>query len=196
MAENRDGVGIFIKGAAGGATIIGSTIGGSNPSDGNSGANSTDGAGIYFTGSTTGTLSISGSTIQNNVATGLGAGISLNKITNPTIITDTTITENQTNWRAAGIYSLNAPLTIDNTNIDANISLHYGGGLYLDGDAADATITGGSIDGNTCTTPVTAMPPAFISSMEQTLAIQVVPSAVTLEAATGVAASMCILTPR
>ncbi|MDH3976124.1 MAG: right-handed parallel beta-helix repeat-containing protein [Deltaproteobacteria bacterium] len=150
-AQNRDGAGMYIKGAAGGATITNSTIGGSLPADGNSGANSTDGAGIYFTGSTAGTLSISGSTIRNNVATGLGGGIYLGTITNATVITNTTITENQTNVRAAGIFSLNSPLTITNSSIDSNTSLHYGSGLYLDGDAADATITGGSVDSNIAT---------------------------------------------
>ncbi|MDW7773480.1 MAG: Calx-beta domain-containing protein [Desulfobulbaceae bacterium] len=151
VAQNRDGVGMFIKGVAGGATIINSTIGGSDPSDGNSGANTTRGAGIYFTGSTTGTLSISGSTIQNNVASGYGGGLHITGVTNPTVITGTTITENQTNQRAAGIYSLNSPLTITDSHIDSNTSLHFGGGLYLDGDGADATISGGSIDSNTCT---------------------------------------------
>lgn len=150
-ATNRNGGGMYITGTASGATITNSTIGGSNSSDGNSGGNSTAGAGIYFTGSTTGTLSIIGSHIQNNVATAKGGGLNLSGITNATIITNTAITNNQTNAQAAGIYSLNSPLTITNSNIDSNTALHYGGGLYLDGEAADAAITGGSISGNTCT---------------------------------------------
>ncbi len=151
-ATNRNGAGMYITGAASGATITNSTIGGSTSSDGNIGGNSTGGAGVYFTGSTTGTLSISSSYIQNNVASNAkGGGLYLGSITNPTIISSTTISYNQTSAQAAGIYSLNSPLTITDSHIDNNTSTHYGGGLYLDGASANANITGGTINGNTST---------------------------------------------
>ena len=72
-ALNRNGCGIYIKGAASGASIVNSRIGGPLPADGNSGCSI--GAGIYYTGSTTGTLSISGSQISNNAAGNQGGGI-------------------------------------------------------------------------------------------------------------------------
>lgn len=151
VADNRYGCGIYITGDAGGATILNSTIGGSALADGNTCANTGAGAGIYYTGSSTGTLEISGSTIQNNAGNNLGGGIHLSGITYATIITGSAVTDNQTSSSGAGIYSLNSPLIITDTNIDGNESLHYGGGLYLNGEDADAVISGGSINDNLST---------------------------------------------
>jgi fibronectin-binding autotransporter adhesin len=145
-SANRNGGGMYITGSAGGATITNSTIGSSGtPNSAN------NGGGIYFTGSATGTLSISGSTIAYNTVTQTGAGIYITGVTNTTTFTNTSVSNNTSSQKAGGIYS-ESPLSYTGCNIDDNatgsISSYSGGGIYLSGASASATISGGTINGN------------------------------------------------
>jgi hypothetical protein len=147
--NNKNGGGMSIKGAAGGATITNSTIG----SSGNPNTATNYGGGIYFEGPTTGTLSISGSTISYNSANA-GSGIYLTGVSTTTTITNTSVSNNAAIWTpgGGGIYSDNSALSLTNCNINNNTSLGstniIGGGIYLNGTSASATISGGTINGN------------------------------------------------
>jgi predicted outer membrane repeat protein len=148
-ADNRSGCGMYIKGAGSGAIITNSTIGGTTSGDGNNCTNGT-GGGIYYTGSTTGTLSISDSNIQYNQSATDGAGLYLINITNTITITNTTILNNTagSSGNGGGIYANNAPLSITGGSISNNTSGVWrgGGGLYIE--STTATITGTTINSN------------------------------------------------
>lgn len=147
---NRTGGGITIVGAAGGATITGSTIGGDTAADQNYSNNGKGGA-IYFSGSTTGTLTITNSSIKNNLAATDGGGIHLLNITNETVITGSTISYNTSNGGyGGGIYASNAPVRLDNCTLDYNKipTTRSGGGIYLTGASSALTIENNSTVSN------------------------------------------------
>ena len=151
-AANRHGCGIYIHSAGGGAVITNSTIGVSGSA--NSCTNGHAG-GIYYTGATTGSLSISDSTIQYNYAANYGCGIYMTGISTTTTITDTNIDNNYcgSNQRGAGIWAFNAPFTITGGSISYNHhganSNGRGGGLDLSSDSSTTySITGTEIIGN------------------------------------------------
>jgi small neutral amino acid transporter SnatA (MarC family) len=152
---NRSGCGMYIKGAAGGATITNSTIGGTAAGDGNLCTNGS-GGGIYYTESTTGTLLISNSNIQYNQGNANGGGIFATTITNQITITNTTVLNNftGTNGDGGGIYIVtNTPLSFTGGSVSNNISRSGVGFLVFNG--ADLTISGGTVinnnDTNNCT---------------------------------------------
>ncbi len=152
-AENRSGPGMYIKGAAGGATITNSTIGGANSADGNTtGVNSGYGGGIYYTGSTSGVLTITGSNIQYNSLPSGGAGLYITGITNTVIISNTTILNNTAGSSAygGGIYAINASLSITGGSISNNTSgvNRGGGGILLAGTAPSVTLSKCYVQGN------------------------------------------------
>ena len=140
------GGGMYITGAASGATITNSTIGGSGKAN-----YATLGGGIYFTGSSTGALSISGSTITYNSANA-GGGIYMTGVTTTTTITNTSVSNNAAIYTpgGGGIYSNNSALSLTNSNINNNttVASASGGGIYLNGASASATISGGTINNN------------------------------------------------
>jgi predicted outer membrane repeat protein len=153
VAGNRSGCGMYITGLAGGATITNSTIGGAVTGDGNRCTNG-KGGGIYYTGSTTGALTIADSNIQYNQGLTDGGGIYLNAITNPTVISNTTILDNYTglNGYGGGIHAYDAPLSITGGSISRNTSgsNRGGGGIYIYTTTGSInTITGSTINSNT-----------------------------------------------
>ncbi len=151
-STNRSGCGMYIEGAAGGAIITNTTIGGTVTGDGNKCSGGNKGGAIYYTGSTTGTLEISDSNIQFNEGFTDGGGIYLNAITNTTLISNTTILDNYTQISSqgsgGGIHAANAPLSITGGSISSNTSGadRAGGGLYISG--SSAIITGTTINSN------------------------------------------------
>ena len=140
------GGGMYITGAASGATITNSTIGGSGKAN-----YANYGGGIYFTGSSTGALSISGSTITYNSASA-GSGIYITGVTTTTTITGTSVSNNAAIYTpgGGGIYSSNSALSLTDSNINNNttVASASGGGIYLNGASASATISGGTINNN------------------------------------------------
>lgn len=149
-----NGCGIYIKGAAGGATISGSTIGGTAAGDGNL-CSGGSGGGIYYTGSTTGTLSISGSNIQYNQGNSNGGGIFATTITNQITVTSTTIRNNFTSTTAdgGGVYVMSStPISLDGVTINNNAARSGSGILVFNG--ADVTMTNNTVidnnDTNNC----------------------------------------------
>lgn len=147
-ATNRNGGAIYITGAASGATITGSTIGGSGA------ANSAKfGAAIYYTGSSAGALVITDSTISYNASSDSGAGLFLNSITNVTVITGSSIINNSTTGGyGGGIYSASAPVRISNSHVGSNVipTTRYGGGIYMSGATSSLLIENNStVNSNT-----------------------------------------------
>jgi predicted outer membrane repeat protein len=146
-ATNRNGGGIYITGAAGGATITNSTIGGSGFAN-----SANNGGGIYFTGSATGALSVNDSAIAYNTVTQYGGGIYITGITNTTTFANTSINNNTASQSAGGVYSNNSALSLTDSNISSNATgstaSYDGGGVFLNGTSASATISGGTINGN------------------------------------------------
>ncbi|MHC4649027.1 MAG: right-handed parallel beta-helix repeat-containing protein, partial [Planctomycetota bacterium] len=149
-AANRSGCGMYIMGAAGGVTITNSTIGGSGTP--NTCPNGT-GGGIYYTGATTGTLSISDSTISYNQGEANAGGIYINNVDTTTNITNTTITNNYTgsSGYGGGIYATDAPISITGGSVSDNTAgvNRGGGGIFLGGGSTVNTITGTTINSNT-----------------------------------------------
>ena len=149
---NRSGGGIYITGAASGATFTNCTIGGDNAADQNYSNNGSAGA-IYFGGSTSGALTITNSTIKNNVAATDGPGIYLTGITNVTTITGSTVSYNNTsNGHGGGIFSSGSPVRVTNSHIDYNSipTGKNGAGIYLTGAAASLVVeSNSSINNNT-----------------------------------------------
>ena len=137
------GAGIYING--GGATIENTTIGGS-AADANSCGR---GCAVYATTSSY-DITITGSTLTYNTADSEGGAVYLTGVTGMTTITNSTIDNNSAS-KGGAIYSAGSPLSITNTSIDSNLAVYEGGGIRLNGDAADATITGGSISNNSAT---------------------------------------------
>ncbi|MFC1684226.1 right-handed parallel beta-helix repeat-containing protein [Pseudomonadota bacterium] len=137
---NNYGAGIYISG--GGATIENCVIGNEdNPNTANSGA------GMYFQESAAGTLTIRDSAITYNTAGMNGGGIYLSNITNPTVIENTSITNNYGGARfGGGIRANNSPLLVTDSHIDNNSTAWSGGGLYLS--SATATFENSTVSGN------------------------------------------------
>jgi len=152
-ALNRNGCGMYITGAAGGAAILNSTIGGSAPTDANTcGTNSGKGGGIYYDVATTGTLSITGSNIQYNHAQNYGAGIYITGVSATTTLTNTTVLNNDISTTATayggGIWT-DSPLNITGGEVSSNTSSNNygGGGIYIT--STDVVIDGAKINSNT-----------------------------------------------
>ncbi|NIN34027.1 MAG: hypothetical protein GTO60_02500, partial [Gammaproteobacteria bacterium] len=148
-ATNRHGCGMYIHSAGGGAVITNSTIGvNGSPNNCSNGA----AGGIYYTGATTGSLTISDSNIQYNQSAQNGTGIYLTNINTTTTITDTNITNNTGggNVYGAGIYASNAPLSITGGSISNNAGgvNRGGGGIYATG-TGGISISGTTINSNT-----------------------------------------------
>lgn len=137
-----DGGGLYLTGSTAQATISGGTF------SSNSGR---AGGAIYMTGSTAASpLSIQNATITSNTGY-IGAGIYLTAVTNPSTITNTTISSNTSAQFGGGINS-NSPLTITDSHIDNNTVTsinHDGGGIYLSTATATANISNTSVNGNT-----------------------------------------------
>ena len=144
-APNMHAGAIMINGAAASASISNTTF------TGNSSGNY--GGAIYVTGSTAASpLTISGSTFTNN-GTGAtypfyGGALALNTVTNAAVISSTTITGGHVGNRGGAIYATAAPITLTGVNVTSNTSDQEGGGIYLLGAATVATITGGTVNGN------------------------------------------------
>ena len=139
---SKSGGGIYIYG--GGATIENSVIGNEgHPNTAHSGA------GIYFADSVAGTLTIRDSAITYNAASWNGGGIYLSNVTNPTVIENTSISNNDGGVRfGGGIRAGNAPLSIIDSHIDNNISAWSGAGLFLT--SATASFENSTVVGNSC----------------------------------------------
>ncbi|MBI4843276.1 MAG: Ig-like domain-containing protein [Nitrospirae bacterium] len=138
-----DGAGIYIV-TGGGATIQNTKIGISGNAN-----TARYGSGLYA--STTGTISISDSTISYN--TGLfGAGIYLTNVAAATTFTGTSIDNNSSSQSAGGIYAYNSAISLTNCTLNNNsvgdIGSYDGGGIYLNGASAGAVISGTIINGN------------------------------------------------
>ena len=134
-----------IQGSGGGVTIENTTIGGSALAANSCGR----GCAVYTTTSSY-DITITGSTLTYNTTAQEGGAIYLTGVTGMTTITNSTISNNSA-AKGSGIYSAGSPLSITNTNIDNNSAIFEGGGLRLNGAAANATIAGGSIDNNSAT---------------------------------------------
>ena len=146
-AANRSGCGMYIEGAAGGATITNSTIGGSGtPNNCTNGS----GGGIYYTGSSTGTLSISDSAISYNQSSNRAGGLYLTNITNTVTLTDTVIDNNSSINEGGGIYMSGASTTLTISGSSSSISSNTGrGGTGIYANATGAvSITDATIDNN------------------------------------------------
>jgi hypothetical protein len=145
-----DGGGIYLQGASTTLTITGTT------SISNDSART--GGGIYMTG--IGAVSITGAAIDANTAisgsSSGGGGIYMTGMTHDISMTDTSISNNTSTARGAGInLTTTAAITFSLTdcNVDnntvTNTASYNGGGLYISSASITATITGGSISGNT-----------------------------------------------
>ena len=138
-----EGAGLYLNGSSTNVTISNSTL------TGNHGRN---GVGLYATG--TGTLTISDSSIDANIATGSGGGLNMtNMAAGATVtVTNVNVTNNTGVNSGAGIFlnSVGTSLSITDSYIDNNtLTLFDGGGIYLNGDATtNVTLTGGSVSGN------------------------------------------------
>ncbi|MEW6218942.1 MAG: choice-of-anchor Q domain-containing protein [Thermodesulfobacteriota bacterium] len=148
---NRAGAGMYITGAAGGATLTGCTIGGASAADQNFSENG-QGGGIYFSGSTTGLLTLDHTAITYNKSASEGAGLYLSGITRTTVIANSSSISNNTqtgDGYGGGIYASSAPMSISDSTISNNSTgvNRGGGGLYLA--STSATITGSTINSNT-----------------------------------------------
>ncbi len=152
VSSNRHGCGMAIVGAAGGATITNTTFGGSVTGDGNKCTSGTaHGSALYYSGSTSGTLSIVGGLFgYNETASGWGGAMYITGVTNETTINGTTFNQNKTsNARAGAIYLNGSPLrltgaTFTNNTVPTNQS---GGTIYAEGASASLIIESGtSID--------------------------------------------------
>jgi len=151
IADNTAGAeGGGLWNGTGTMTIDGTEITG-NTADGD-GADQ-GGGGIYnFNG---GTLTITNAVINDNTATGTagsGGGI-LNDVGSQLTVTDTEISGNSANRAGGGIEDNSGTSTIVLTNVDltgnsAGTAPGNGGGLHITGPGS-ATITGGTISGNT-----------------------------------------------
>lgn len=136
---------VTITGAAGGATIVDTVIG--TATDPNTAGRA---GGLYYQGSTTGSLTIDGCVFENNNGYSTSAGaIWLQSIVNTTTITDTTITANVANQYGGGINCDNAPLAISGGYIGQNsANTLSGGGLCLTGASTIAVVSGTTLEGN------------------------------------------------
>ncbi len=107
---------------------------------------STNGGGIYKTG--TGSLTIENCKINNNTATS-GGGIysSSNLILSSGEISHNTSNDNGQGMGGAGIYLLNAQLTMNGGKISSNTAVARGGGIMLY-TSASFNMNGGEISGN------------------------------------------------
>ncbi len=145
-ATNRSGGAIYIKGAAGGATITGTTIGGGSGTK-NTASN---GAGIYFVGPTTGSLTITNSEISYNEAPNYG-GIYLSNIANETVVSGSTIDWNYgSNNHGGAFYVSESRLRISNSSVDNNRSgtSRSGSAIYMTGATSSLVIENNSTFNN------------------------------------------------
>jgi len=119
------GGGIYIAGAAADVSITDSTIGGSAA---NKNTSATAGA-IYFSGPSTGSLSITNSDISYNEATNTG-GIYLDNVSTETTVAGSTINYNNSTGNDGGaFYLFNSLLRIANSSVDNNqVAAGSGGG--------------------------------------------------------------------
>ena len=145
MSTGQNGAGIYINGGA--ATIQNSTVGG-NAANKNSCAS---GCGIYAT-AMSGPLTISNSTISENTATSVGAGIWLvSNGAQATTITGTTFTNNTATQSGGAIYNNASILSISGsssfTTNTAGLNQN-GGAIYSTGAAASTTIDGATFTSN------------------------------------------------
>ncbi|MEW6020091.1 MAG: right-handed parallel beta-helix repeat-containing protein, partial [Pseudomonadota bacterium] len=140
--SNYDGGGIYLTGASTSATISGGTV------SGNSGR---FGGGIYVNGSTQEIpLSVTGATISGNYSGSIGGGVYLAGLGHPAVFTDTAIGGNSSLMSGAGMYCT-APLSVTGGSISDNYVTNSGqraGGLYLSTAAAQATLSGVTVSGN------------------------------------------------
>ncbi|MEW6018850.1 MAG: Ig-like domain-containing protein, partial [Pseudomonadota bacterium] len=139
------GAGVYIAGS-GSATITSTTIGVS----GSPNTAGSYGGGVYATG-TGPALTISGSTISYNTCANGGAGIYLTSKNATTQISATTVSNNTSPQTGGGIFSNASPLQISGSTISSNAINNTGmngGGMYLSGAAAVATISDTAFEGN------------------------------------------------
>ena len=144
---NKSGGAIFITGTTASTTISNTTF--------TSNSSGSYGGAIYITGSTDASpLTISGSTFTNNgtgtANTVYGGSIAMVTVTNPVVISTTTITGGTASNRGGNIYSSAASLTLTSVNVTNGTSSLEGGGMYLITGTV-VNMTGGSINGNTGT---------------------------------------------
>lgn len=113
-----------------------------------------DGAGIWATG--IGAVSISDTTLNSNTATGYGGAIGFSNVAGNISLTRLVITNNTSTANGAGIYLTSTTAfafdltdcNVDNNTV-TNTGSYDGGGLYLNAALVTASISGGSISGNT-----------------------------------------------
>jgi hypothetical protein len=139
LGAGSDGAGIYING--GSATIINTTLGG----DGANTNTCRNGCGLYAT-TLSAPLSITTGTVSYNSGT-YGGGIYLNATGQTMTISNTSLSNNSVSLHGAAIYS-NSPLVISGGSIGSNTSTQDGGGMYLTGASAAASISGASLTGN------------------------------------------------
>ncbi len=137
VAENGFGGGVFTSMAI--ATIHDTIVGGVGPSDGN---RAQDGGGLYFGNGSQ--LSISGSTITQNVATQDGGGIFNDGNSTLEIAENTRVAENLAET-GGGLYNAGQLLVLDSVFADNGAAV--GGGISNQ-TAAIAVFDGTLIDGN------------------------------------------------
>ncbi len=142
------GAGVYITGA--GATLENTIIGQSGAANTTAG----NGGGLYATTSTY-DITLTGCTIAYNTSGNIGGGVYFSALTGAITFSGCTIDHNTSvNTGGAGMYVTSSSVTLANTDITNNVltGSASGGGLWLGGaDTAKATITGGSITGNTAT---------------------------------------------
>jgi len=135
-----EGGAIYMTGASASLTIDGTSL------TGNSGRY----GGAIYTVAGTAAMSVSNATIDSNSGTS-GGGVYLNALTGTSTFTNTSINYNTTSSHGGGIYSTGSAMSLTNCTVDGNTvstTTLDGGGMYLIS-GASATITGGSVSGNT-----------------------------------------------
>lgn len=136
------GGGVYFTGNVA-ATIAGGSISGNT--------SRYSGAGLYFDGAGTGSLSITGAVISSNlnntITTSNGGGLYLANIGSVTTISTTTIISNHCMTAGGGIYASNTEIALNRCIISGNRSNGGTGGIGVDATAV-ATITNCMITGN------------------------------------------------
>ncbi|MDH4139888.1 MAG: Ig-like domain-containing protein, partial [Coriobacteriia bacterium] len=134
-----DGGGLRITGASAATTITGGTIS----------ENTGRGGGGFDLDHSSGTLRIDGTAITGNVASvNYGGAMRLSYVTDPPLVTNTSIEGNQAAAFGGGAFISNgSALTLDDCALDGNTALGWGGGAYV-ASASTFRIVDCTIDGN------------------------------------------------
>jgi hypothetical protein len=149
--SSGNGGGVMIGGAGNTASVVDIT---DSHLDGNT-LTGDDSFGGGLSQQALSTLTISGSTVSNNVPgegdLAYGTGLYLGGLSSPTTLTDDTISGNQGDG-AVGIYLAGAQTSITDSTISGNLSNSGGAGMYVWGTSGTTTtITGSTFSGNVTT---------------------------------------------